>query len=252
MTFVRSLSKFVQEAFPLVIATVISAILVLALYLSSGSAQPQRESSDATAEPIVYIAAMPHISRDPTPVTVAAIPPANAETVTPAETPATTATPVAAVQPTEADAVIPIKPHSQTAIAPAARERAARTTVAIRANASVTPKAEPAAKVEPVVARIEPAVANVEPAPTLAPPMPIPPMQIVNAEAQTLTPEPTRIFGMTVPAPVVNVGGKVVGAARFPIEVAEVAVPSPVVRVGLRIVEKVAGAAGAAISDFGR
>lgn len=240
MTFVRSLSKFLLEAFPLLIATVISAILVLALYLSSGSAQPQRETSDAV-EPIVYISAMPRINRDPAPVVLAAIPPATAETVSPAETPAT---PVAAVQPATVDAVIPAKPtpRRQTAAAPTPREHA---TVTARVNAPAAAKVDPAVKVEP-------SIANVEPAPALAPPMPIPPMQIVSAEAQNATPEPTRIFGMTVPASVVNVGGKVVGAAKFPVEVAEVAVPSPLVRVGIRVVEKVAGAAGAAISDFGR
>jgi len=237
MTFVRSLSKFMLEAFPLVIATVISAILVLSLYLSSGSAQPQRESSDATAEPIVYITAMPRIDRGPAPVVVAALPPANAETVTPPETPATSATPVATVQPTPVEALPAVKPLPplQTAIVPASQQHAPRAKVAVRANASVAPKSLPVAKVET--------------APTLAPPAPIPPMQIVNADLQTAAPEPTRIFGMTVPASVVDVGGKVVGVARFPIEVAEVAVPSPLVRVGLKVVEKVAGAA---ISDFGR
>jgi hypothetical protein len=262
MTFIRSLSKFMLELFPLVLATVISAVLVSTLHLTSDTAQARRGATDATAEPIVYVNAMPRINRDPAPTVVAALPPADAEAVAPTETPATAATPVAAVQPTTADAVTPLKatPHPQTATAPAPRERAPRGTVATRASTSVAAKPEPA-KVEPALARTdiakpdpakpEAAVAHVETAPTLAPPMPIPPMAIVNADLQNAA-EPTRIFGMTVPASVVTVGGKVVGVARFPIDVAEVAVPHPLARVGLRIVEKVAGAAGAAISDFGR
>lgn len=251
MPLVRSLSKFMLEMFPLVLATVISAVLVSALHLTSDTAQARRGATDAAADPIVYVDVMPRINRDPAPAVAAAIPPAPAETPAPAEVPATS---MAAVPSPTADTTTPVKtmPHPQTATAPPGRERATRTTVAARANASVTPKSEPATKVEPVLAKVEPAVANVESAPTLAPPMPIPPMQIVNADFQTAAPEPTRLFGMTVPASVMSVGGKVVGVAKLPIEVAEVAVPSPVMRVGVRIVEKVADAAGAAISDFGR
>ena len=255
MTFFRPLSKFMLELFPLVLATVISAVLVSTLHLTSDTAQARR-APDGPADPIVYVDVMPRINRDPAPTVVAALPPAASETVVPTETPAIAATPAGTVQPSADDAATPIHPtpRQQAATVPAARDRAARSTVATRANASVAPKAQPAAKVEPVVAKIEPAptLAPSLAQPTLAPPMPIPPMQIVNAEVLTPAPEPTRIFGMTVPAPVVNVGGKVVGAARFPIELAEVAVPSPLVRVGLKVVEKVAGAAGSAISDFGR
>ena len=54
------------------------------------------------------------------------------------------------------------------------------------------------------MAKVEPAVASVQPVPALTPPMPIPPMQIVSAELQTTPPEPTRVFGMTVPPSVVS------------------------------------------------
>lgn len=245
MTFIRSLSKFMQELFPLVLATVISAVLLSTLHLTSDTAQARR--ADA-ADPIVYVNAMPHINRDPAPTVVASLTPA-AEAVMPARA----ATPAGTVQPSAADATIPIQPTPrQQATVPPARDRTARGTVAAHSIASPAPKAAPAVKVEPVVAKVEPAVAKLEPTSTFAPPMPIPPMSIINAEAQGAAPEPTRVFGMTVPASVVTVGGRVVGVARFPLEVAEVAVPHPLARMGLRIVERVAGAAGSAISDFGR
>src|SRR5258707_3599784 len=103
MTFVRSLSKFMLELFPLVLATVISAVLVSTLHLTAETTAETtaqvRRAADA-ADPIVYVNAMPHINRGPAPTVVAALPPANAEAVTPLENPATAANTGAAIQPT--------------------------------------------------------------------------------------------------------------------------------------------------------
>lgn len=229
MKFIRSLSKFAMELLPLVLASIISSALLVAMQLAPGPAAPDRRAGAETAEPTVYVDVLPRIQREPVrviPITAPAPAPA---------VPATAASAQVQQPPAAEESATPVQTalRPDTATAPATRERATRNAVAAHA-ASAAARVESASKTEP------------------APALP-PPMSIVSA-AQNEPPagEPARVLGMPVPEPVSQVGGRVVGVAKVPLDVAHFVVARPALWAGGKIVEKVVDVAGWIIPDLAR
>ncbi len=205
MTFIRTLSKFVMEVLPLVLASAICAFLLSANQLILRPAAQDRPGADAV-EPVVLVHAMPRVNREPERADTVANNPAAA-----AENPAPAAEPVAPVT---------AAPRPEAATAPAGR----------------TPRAAKAGRAGPA--------AIAAPTAPLPPPLPIIPETLTQNPP---APGPARIFGVPVPSPVADVGGVIVGTAKLPVVLAVGAVP-PVLRAGGKVVDTIAGAAGAVLS----